>query len=149
MAKFLLWPWYLLVLCLVISAEALSESLVRNQWQISKLTSELASKGQIAIRNFWQILPKSTQRSPNLWEMVQITALCGAVPGIWFLQRYLRKNNNVATSWRSASKQNGIITIMDDSNGKYIPTYKPYFSSLKNYRRRSSIVKKALRVQIL
>lgn len=104
------------LLCLVVSVQALSESFGRSSWQGSVSFSKLASGGKAAIDFFRPYLSRITKGRLGLWEMVQITALCGAIPGIWYLQRQLRRKDSHA-SWKSTSKLNKGVTVNEDEAG--------------------------------
>lgn len=103
--------------CLVDSVLALSESLGRSSWQISTSSSRLASGGQTAIDVLHHYLPKATRGTLSLWEMVQITAVCGAIPGVWYLQRQLRRKESFTPSWKSTSKLNKGVAVNEDEPG--------------------------------
>lgn len=105
------------LLCLVVSVKALSESLgSRSTWQVAASSSKLASGGQAAIDFFRQSLPRITRGKLGLWEMVQITALCGAIPGLWYLRRQLRRKDSYASS-KSTSKLNRTVAVNEDEAG--------------------------------
>lgn len=105
------------LLCLVDCVLALSESLGRSPWQISISSSRLASGGQAALDIVRQYLPKIARGTLSLWEMVQITALCGAIPGIWYLQRQLRRKESFTPSWKSTSKLHKGVAVNEDELG--------------------------------
>jgi hypothetical protein len=62
-------------------------------------------------------MSKTASGNLSLWEMVQITALCGAIPGVWFLQRQLRRRESVTPSWKSTSKLNNGVAVSDGELG--------------------------------
>jgi hypothetical protein len=104
---------------LVDSVQALSESPGKSPWQISVSSSRLGSGGQAAIDIIRQYLPRTTHGTLSFWEMVQITALCGAIPGVWYLQRQLRRKESFTPSWKSTSKLNkGGAADKDEFGGK-------------------------------
>jgi len=104
---------------LVDSVHALSEFLCRSPWQISISFSRLASGGQVTIDVIWQFLLRTAHGNLSFWEMVQITALCGAIPGVWYLRRQLRRKESFTPSWKSTSKLNkGVAVNEDDAGGK-------------------------------
>lgn len=68
-----------------------------------------------------QVFETTTGWKLGVWEMVQITALCGALPGIWFVRRCLQgtsRNDSIASSTKSNSKLHPDISFNeDDSTG--------------------------------
>ena len=92
-------------------------------WQISISSSMLASGGQAALDIFRHYLPKTAHGTLSLWEMVQITALCGAIPGVLYLQRQFRRKDSFTPSWKSTSKLNRGVTVNEEElGGKLLPT---------------------------
>jgi hypothetical protein len=91
--------------------------LALSPWQISISSSRLASGGQAVIDIFRQYLPKTARGTLSLWEMVQITALCGAIPGVWYLQRQFRRKDSFTPSWKSTSKLNRGVTVNEGEPG--------------------------------
>ena len=102
---------------LVDSVQALSESLGRSPWQISVYSSRLRSGGQAAIDVIRQYLPRTAHGTLSFWEMVQITALCGTIPGVWYLQRQLRRKESFTPSWKLTSKLNKSVAADKDEVG--------------------------------
>ena len=92
-------------------------------WQISqRKTKARLMLGGRAVANIYQnIIRWATGRRHMWWEMVQILALCGAVPGIWYLRRRLKRRDSDAVSWQSPSKlKTGVNVNEDDSSGAYL-----------------------------
>jgi hypothetical protein len=103
--------------CLVDSVQALSESLGGSPWQISLSSSRLASGGQVAIDIIRQFLLRTAHGTLSFWEMVQIAALCGAIPGVWYLQRQLRRKESFTPSWKSTTKLSNGVAVNEDGGG--------------------------------
>lgn len=102
-----------------VSVGALSGSINRSHRQVSISTAKLTLGGQALVKLFRQCFPLTVQRKVTIWEMAQITALCGALSGIWYLQRHLRRKDSDASSSKSDSKLNKTIAVNeDDSTGK-------------------------------
>jgi hypothetical protein len=109
----------ILLFCLVNSVLALSESPGRSLWQISISSSRLASRGQVAIDVIRRFLLRTAHGTLSFWEMVQITALCGAISGVWYLRRQLQRKESSTPSWKSTSKLNkGVVVNEDDAGNK-------------------------------
>jgi hypothetical protein len=120
MSNPLSWRFYLLLLCLIDSAKALSESVSRAHWHLSTSTGRLASGRQAVVDLVRRYLPQAAEGKLTIWDMVQITALCGVIPGFWYLQRQLRRKYSDTGSWKSTSKlKKGVAVNEEDSGSKY------------------------------
>lgn len=104
------------------AVDALPDSMTSTnaRWQLPLVTSKSLSKNGNAVAGFLQqFFPRTTRGTLGVWEMVQITTLCGALPGIWYLQRYLRRksrNDSVASSWRSTAKLHPDVSLNEDES---------------------------------
>lgn len=96
-----------LLLHIVVVVNALSGS---TNWSSEKL-SALSTRAIAATQALSKLFTRTAQRELNIWDMVQITILCGAVPGLWFLHRQIRKNSD-APSWESVKQPN--LAIVED-----------------------------------
>ena len=124
MVRYLSYLSFVFLVYLVNSAKASSEFVSRVYWQFYTLTAGVTSVSgrQSVIDLFRQYLPLKPKGTFTFWDMVQIAALCGAIPGIWYLQRRLRRKDSDTASWMSTSTlKKGVAVNEDDSGGKFIP----------------------------
>jgi sugar phosphate permease len=111
--------------CIVDSVLALLESLSRIP------SSRQESGGQVVINILRQYLPETTRGTLSIWEMIQITALCGAVPGVWYLHRRLRRKESFTPSWKSTSKLNKRVVVNEEQlGGKSFKPFAPQFAAV-------------------
>ncbi|KAI9734437.1 MAG: hypothetical protein M1818_006825 [Claussenomyces sp. TS43310] len=89
----------ILLLYLTFCINALPDFISGRHWQTLTSPSKAITASQ-AVVNFFR---RPAQGKLSLWDMVQITALCGAIPGIWYLQRQIRRRSD-APSWQSTSE---------------------------------------------
>jgi hypothetical protein len=120
------------LLCLVVDVQALSESLGRSPWQASVSSSKLASGGQAAVDFFQQYLFRITRGKLSIWEMMQITALCGAIPGIWYLQRQLRRKDSYSSSKSTSKLNKGVAVNEDEAGNKLFQRFSTNFVLMRN-----------------
>lgn len=59
----------------------------------------LNSQLQAVTASLCQLYPQISQGKFNIWEMVQIAAVCSLVPGLWYLRR---RKDSKSTSWSSS-----------------------------------------------
>lgn len=105
------------------SAIALSESVNTANWQLSTLSTKLKSMpgGQLVLDLFKSYTSRRSKGTFTPWDMVQIAALCGAIPGIWYLQRQLRRKDSGNASSKSTSRlRTGVAVNEDNLGGKHI-----------------------------
>lgn len=100
------------LLLFAVTAEAWSDSTTRNNWEISPSNSLLLLRQTTAA-----LLHRATQGKLGLLEMVQITAVCGAIPGIWYLRRWFRKASDSA-SGTSTTKLDAGPGINEEASGE-------------------------------
>ena len=87
---------------------------------IGRLTSQL----QAVAASMRQFYPQTSQRRFNIWEVVQIVALCILLPGFWYLRRKREESKSITRSSMEPSidhgKSNGSASVtrkVADVNG--------------------------------
>ena len=106
----------LLLLHLVIAALALPDN---SSWQLSYPSNLLRAQYQNLIANFRQVYPQISQGKLNIWEMVQIVALCSLLPGFWYLRT--KRKEAKSMSWSSTESSSNGTAIGQETveiNGK-------------------------------
>lgn len=61
----------------------------------------------------------------SLWEMVQVASICGALPGIWFMQKQLRRSDSSSSSWRSTTGSDEKVASIRTAREETITTGEP------------------------
>jgi len=104
--------WFPLFVAHTVDALPESSTVSRPYWNSS--ANRLLAK---VIGSSQRYLDRTTAGKLGFWEMVQITALCGAIPGIWLLQKYLRggsRKDSTASSWKSTSKLHPDVALKEE-----------------------------------
>jgi hypothetical protein len=122
-------------LFLVEVVSAAPESVVNTRWHLLS-----TSRTREAAIEFFHNLHSRTKNGGFGWkEMVEVTVLCGAIPGIWYLQKYFKKGwrqDSVAPSWKSNTKLTSTVSVNeDDSTGKYLNRLRYQSAALLTGRR--------------
>jgi hypothetical protein len=123
MARYTFYFSFVFLSSLINSTIALSEAVNAANWQLSTLSTRLKSMpgGQGTVDLFKDYISRRSKGTFTPWDMAQIAAICGAIPGIWYLQRQLRRKDNDNASSRSTSRlKTGVVVNEDDSGGKHI-----------------------------
>jgi hypothetical protein len=102
---------------------ATNGSVNTTNWQLSPLSTKIKSMpGAHAVDAFKQYIAQRSRGTFTLWDMVRIAALCGAIPGIWLLQRQLRRKDNDNAPLQSTSRLRTEVAVNeDDPGGKHMP----------------------------
>jgi hypothetical protein len=108
---------FLLLLHLVTAALAVPDN---SSWRLSFPSNLLRAQYQNLIASFRQVYPQISQGKLNIWDMVQIVALCSLLPGCWYLRT--KRKEGKSMSWSSTeSSSNGIIRQESvEINGKLL-----------------------------
>lgn len=90
-------------LSFVVPVSALGEPPTSSHWHVCTLTANLTSAKLAVIGGFPHSFLRAAQAYFGYWGMFQVIALCGFIPGLWYLQRLVWGSNSIL-SWNTKAK---------------------------------------------